>query len=128
MAYSRRRVSILLKVRLFQSFVMIVGFQLLIKNNSMLTSLLLVSHNLFFSMKQIINLISGIITSKKLKVGNFKCHKCEFSSNKPEEIRNHAQKVHADLRSNQDINFRCNKCKFKSSELTLLQDHMSSHD
>ena len=71
-------------------------------------------------------------------MGNFKCNKCVFSSDKPTEIRDHVQKNHArrddnkfkfsNLTSNQDIKFKCNKCKFQASEPTHLRDHMSSHD
>ena len=75
-------------------------------------------------------------------MGNFKCNKCVFSSDRPAVIRDHVQKVHAELQlgkddnklrftnpsSNQDIKFKCSKCKFQSFEPTQLRDHMSSHD
>ena len=75
--------------------------------------------------------------------GNFKCNKCQFSSDKPGVIRDHVEKVHAgefqtrrnddhfkatNLTSSQDIKYKCNKCKFQTSEPIQLRDHMSSHD
>ena len=76
-----------------------------------------------------------------IKLGNFRCNQCVFSSDKPAEIRDHVEKNHARLQrrddnrfkftsltSNQDIKFKCNKCKFQTSEATHLRDHMSSHD
>ena len=73
-------------------------------------------------------------------IGNFKCNKCAFSSDKPADIRDHVQKVHARLQlrrddekftnptSNQDIKFKCIKCKYQTSEPTQLRDHMSIHN
>ena len=46
-------------------------------------------------------------SSIKVKVGTFKCNKCEFSSDKPLEIRDHVEKVHT------DCNFRRNDNKLK---------------
>ena len=42
-------------------------------------------------------------SSITLKVGNFKCNKCEFSSDKPAEIRDHAEKVHAELQLTEEM-------------------------
>ena len=77
----------------------------------------------------------------QMKVGNFKCIKCVFSSDKPGVIRDHVKKVHSELQErkedskpkvmnlalNQDIQFKCNKCKYQTSEPTQLRDHMSLH-
>ena len=66
------------------------------------------------------------------KMGNFKCNKCVFSSDRPAEIRDHIQKVHAELQlgiddnkfkftnlsSIQEIKFKCNRCKFQTFEPT----------
>ena len=78
-----------------------------------------------------------------MKVGNFKCNKCGFSSDKPQNIREHVEMTHAQKEnntddkpksmnlsasaSNQEIKFKCNKCKFQTSEPSLLQDHMTMH-
>ena len=74
------------------------------------------------------------------KVGNFKCNRCGFSSDKPQNIRDHVQMMHAlevnrvgrkpnflNLTSNQEIKFKCTKCKFQTPEPSMLRDHVSVH-
>ena len=80
------------------------------------------------------------VNQVEMKVGNFKCNKCGFSSDKPQNIRDHVQMTHAqeqnnanvkpkvlNLASNPEIKFKCNKCKFQTIEPLQLREHMTMH-
>ena len=50
-------------------------------------------------------------SSIKLKVGRLRCNKCAFKLDKPAEIRDHVEKVHAELQLTEEMNIN-DKLKF----------------
>ena len=77
----------------------------------------------------------------KGQIGRYKCNKCDFSTDKPSNVRAHyelmhVQQIHDKIPEksspvkptlNKGLNFHCRKCDYQTSVANDLKMHLANH-